>query len=105
MTRGFLNTTGAQTLLLDCSRFQTFALRLQTNVQTLWLTNIIPGMLYVFLLIQDEKGGHTFNWGGSARFPPVDTRRHSVTVATFVGTAGFLQWVTPATWNARWPHE
>lgn len=97
--RNVLNATAAQTMLLDCSKYQTFVIRLITGIQNLWLTNIVPGQLYAFVLTQDSTGNHSVNWGGMARFQPVSMAPNSTTVALFVGTPGYLQWVGPATWT------
>lgn len=98
MSRNVLRATAAQTMLFDCSRYQTFVVRLITGIQNMWFTNIVPGMLYVFVFKQDHHGHHSVNWGNLARPQPVDAQPESITVATFVGTVGYLQWVAPTSW-------
>ena len=92
----------AQTMLLDCSLHETFVIDMRSSVRTLMLKKASPGMLYVFVLRQDAKGGHAMNWGdGATNGVPLDPRPHSHTVQTFIGNSdGTLEAIVAGTWSA-----
>jgi hypothetical protein len=99
--RRALFQTAANTMLLDCSLYQTFVITLGVSVQTLELKKVSPGMLYAFVVRQDSKGSHSLNWGMSARNGTgCDPRPNSTTVQTFIGMAGgYMQANLPGTWT------
>lgn len=88
-------------MLLDGSQAQTFVILFGTSVDALMLKKISPGMLYVFVLKQDQRGSHTMNWGASAlNAVPLDPRPNSTTVQSFIGMMdGTLQSNIPGTWS------
>lgn len=99
--RRTLFQNAAQTMLLDCSRHETFVITMGTSVHTLLLENISPGMLYVFVLRQDHRGSHKMNWGGIAtNGVPLDPTPNSTTVQTFIGdNPGILEANTAGAWS------
>ena len=99
--RRALFQNAAQTMLLDGSQAETFVITLRTSIDNLLLKKISPGMIYAFVLRQDQKGAHTMNWGDSARNGvPLDPRPNSITVQCFIGMKdGHLQANLPGTWN------
>lgn len=99
--RRTLYQSAAQTMLLDCSLYQTFVIILRTSVNALLLKKVSPGQLYCFVLIQDNKGRHTLKWGASAlNAVLLDPLPASITVQCFIGTAGgVLRSITAGTWT------
>ena len=88
-------------MLLDGSLYQTFIITFGTSVKQLILKKFSPGMLYVFVMKQDQKGSHTMNWGNSAsNAVPLDPRPLSTTVQSFIGMSdGTLYSNVPGTWS------
>jgi hypothetical protein len=89
-----------QSMLLDGGQFETFVIDCVTSVEELRIKNVSPGKLYVFVVMQDATGNHTFQWGDRLRNAMfVDPDAESITVQCFVGlTGGILQAVPPGTW-------
>lgn len=98
-SRKLIRLPAEQTMLLDCSRYQTFVIDFATSVQTLRTQNVSPGQLYVFVLVQGTSGKHKLNWGDRLRNAiPLDPSPDAITVQTFIGmTGGILQAVPPGT--------
>jgi hypothetical protein len=71
-----------------------------SGARTQWMT---PGVMYTFLIYQDQFGHHNFIWPeGCQNAGPVDTNPHAVTVQTFVGTEdGKLAAIGAGTWTER----
>ena len=91
----------AQTTQIDGLQGETFFIRLVTSIENLWVKNISPGQIYIFVLIQNEAGGHTVNWGAQAlNASQPDPVPHSVTVQNCIGTTGgTLQSNIPGVWS------
>ena len=88
-------------MLLDFSRYETFILDFRGSVKDMRFKNVRPGQLYVFVLVQDDTGGHTITWGASAlNGARMDEEPDAITVQAFIATKdNTLQSITPATWT------
>lgn len=82
-----------------------FLMTLRNDVNGGQARFIIPGILYTFVIHQDEFGHHNFTWPSSFQnATPIDTNPLSVTVQTFIGTSGnVLQPIVAGTWTEREP--
>ena len=87
-------------MLLDGSQYESFVIECNSAVLNLRIKNVSPGRLYVFVISQNGKGNHQFNWGAQARNAvAVSLDPNAVTVQCFVGLAGgLLQAIPPGTW-------
>lgn len=99
--RRALFQTAAQTMLLDGRQYETFVILFGTSVDQLILKNFSPGMLYVFVMKQDQRGSHTMNWGTSTRNAlPLNPTPQSTTIQCFICISdGTLQSNVPGTWT------
>jgi len=88
-------------MVFDALQGETFVIALGTSVQTLRVKNLTPGMLYVFLLKQNNTGGHRVAWGANIRNGVgADPRPFAVTAQSFIAdTGGILKANLPGTWN------
>jgi hypothetical protein len=74
----------------DGSEYTAWQVTLTTDITGAWLSGLIPGNLYTFIIIQDSVGGHTFLWpSGPAPFnlhnaTPVSMEPNATTIQTFV---------------------
>lgn len=91
----------AQTVLVDALQGETFIVRLTTSIDEMWIKNVTPGQLYVFIFTQDRRGRHKVTWGELAlNASPVDPAPYSSTVQSFIGNAdSSLQTNLVAAWN------
>jgi hypothetical protein len=82
-----------QTVLIDGTQGETFIIRMNRSIWQLWTKNLSPGQLYVFVMTQDSRGGHTVQWGDQVyNVSPLNPAPHSTTVQSFIGNAdGTLQ--------------
>lgn len=87
-------------MLLDGSQYESFVIDCDSAVLNLRIKNVSPGRLYVFVIAQNERGNHQFNWGAQTRNAmSVSLDPNAITVQCFVGLAGgVLQAVPPGTW-------
>lgn len=59
---------------------------MHNNVTQASVRSVIPGVLYVFVIVQDGAGGRIFNWPANCINPShVDTDPHAITVQCFIG--------------------
>lgn len=59
---------------------------MHNNVTHAQVRNVIPGMLYVFIIVQDGAGNRVFNWPFNCLNPsPVNMRPNAITVQCFIG--------------------
>ena len=88
-------------MLLDGMEAQVFVIDMGTSVQNLTVRNIIPGQLYVFLLVQNAAGGHSFNWGNTiTNGATINPAPHSTTSQACIGRpGGLMQAITAGTWT------
>lgn len=89
----------AQSVLIDALQGETFAVSMGTSIKHLRVKNASPGQLYVFLLTQDQRGGHTVTWGSDIRNGAVlNPHPNSITVQSFIAdTGGILEANIPGT--------
>lgn len=101
MNRRTLYQYAAQTTLLDASASETFILRCRTSVQALRIEKVVPGQLYVFLLLQDAIGGHSFTWGDQImNGTAINPAANGATVQCFIGMdGGVLRANAPGLWD------
>jgi hypothetical protein len=79
----------AQTVIIDGLQGETFLIRMVTSIRHLFVKNISPGQMYVFVLTQNNAGNHTVAWGAQAlNATALDFRPHSITTITFIGQPG-----------------
>ena len=88
-------------MVLDALQAETFVITMGASVQTLRMKNLTPGMLYVFLLKQNNSGGNSIAWGADIRNgTAADPRPFAVTVQSFIAdTGGILKANLPGTWS------
>lgn len=59
---------------------------MHSNVAQANVRNVIPGMLYVFIFVQDGAGGRVFNWPFNClNAPRINSNPNSITVQCFIG--------------------
>lgn len=99
--RRVVTIPSAQSVLIDAYQGETFVIRLITSIRTLQIKNVSPGQLYVFIVTQDQIGGHTIAWGTQVLNAfMVDPAPHSITTQCCIGTTGgILQANAPGAWN------
>jgi hypothetical protein len=79
----------AQSVIIDGIQGETFLIRMATSIRKLQVVNAAPGQLYVLILTQNNKGGHTVTWGAQAlNATQPDPRPHSSTTLTFIAQPG-----------------
>jgi hypothetical protein len=102
MRRRLIQQSAAQTVIFDGLQGETFVISMGTSVSTLRVKNVTPGRLYVFLLKQNQAGGHSIAWGDSIRNGvSADPRPNAVTAQSFIAdTGGILKANLPGTWSA-----
>lgn len=101
MTRFIAIFDSASPLVFDGTRAQCFVVVLHNTVMQARLKNIIPGLLYTFVLQQDSIGNHRFVWPQTCKQAmPVDPKPDAVTVQNFVGNSdGSLYANAAGTWS------
>lgn len=99
--RRLVQLEAAQTLLIDASQGESFLIQMATSIQTLRLKNVIPGQLYLFMLVQNQAGGHRITWGSQVlNAEPADPAPHSITVQSCIAsTGGILLANIPGSWK------
>lgn len=88
-------------MVLDARQGETFVIAMRTNVNALHLINAVAGMLYIFIVKQDNTGGKTLAWPANLQNAiGVDPRPLAVTVQSFIAdTGGILKANLPGTWG------
>jgi hypothetical protein len=74
----------------DGGQYTAWKITLTQDIPGAYLTNIIPGNLYTFIIVQDAVGGHYFNWPSGP--PPANLHNaafvamqpNATTIQTFI---------------------
>src|SRR5260370_29606896 len=100
--RRLVRQAAAQSMVFDGLDGETFVISMATSVAHLHVKNASPGRLYVFVLRQDNTGGHTLAWPDTIRNGvAADLRPFAVTTQSFIAdTGGILKGNLPGTWSA-----
>jgi hypothetical protein len=99
--RTFRKVESSGSMLFDCNVAVCWQIEMVSHVDTPRIRNIIPGVLYTFIIHQDAKGGYKFTWpvqceNGTA----VNPAPNSYTVQNFVGMyGGTMRADIPATYQ------
>jgi hypothetical protein len=74
---------------------------MHNNVATAQVRSAIPGVLYVFIIVQDGVGGHTFNWPFNClNAAPINLAPLGRSVQCFIGQPNnILNANIPAAWR------
>jgi hypothetical protein len=84
--RRTLELESANVMTFDGLYAECWIIDMYSNVTTVNLKNMTPGVLYSFLIRQDEIGGNSFAWPTRCHNAmQVDTTPNSVTVQNFIG--------------------
>jgi hypothetical protein len=88
-------------IVYDGSQYPTFATLLPGNINNVSFTNMQPGNLYTFIIIQDAVGGWNFVWPPNAyNAARIDHRPNATTIQTFVADEqGDLYAIAPGTYS------
>jgi hypothetical protein len=93
MNRPFLQIASSPQPIFDGLNVVTWKMTLHNDVTAATAVNIIPGVLYVFIIAQDGTGGRVFAWPSNVfNGPQVSLSPGSVTVQCFVGRLGNLMY-------------
>ena len=81
-------------------QYTAFQITLQGDVTSSTLTNMVPGNLYTFIIIQDGAGGHRFTWPANVHNgAAADPEASSTTTQTFVADENLDLWaIGPGMW-------
>jgi hypothetical protein len=80
-----LTVADADTMSFDGTDFTTFKTTLHSDVLHATWTNMIPGNLYTFIILEDGTGGWQFNWGSTIHNGTmINHAPNGQTVQTFV---------------------
>jgi hypothetical protein len=91
----------------DGQQYTAWKIVLTQDVGGAYLTGLVPGNLYTFIIVQDGVGGHTFLWPSGP--PPANLHNptmvsptpNSTTVQTFICDESSDLWaIGPGTWSA-----
>jgi hypothetical protein len=86
MRRPFLSVPSSPPPLFDALHVMTWRVDMQTNVTGARVRNVIPGVLYVFIIVQDAVGGKNFTWPFNClNGMPVNKKPNGRTVQCFIG--------------------
>jgi hypothetical protein len=86
MNRPFLSIGSSPPPLFDALRVATWRVDMHSNVSQATVRSVIPGVLYVFVIVQDGAGGRTFNWPPNCLNPAgINAAPNAITVQCFVG--------------------
>lgn len=86
MKRPFLSIGSSPPPLFDALRVMTWRVDMHNNVTQASVRSVIPGVLYVFVIVQDGVGGRIFNWPPNClNASQIDTAPYGVTVQCFIG--------------------
>jgi hypothetical protein len=101
MTRTKLNLESSGTMLFDGIAAACWEIYMTSDVTTPpRVRNIIPGVLYTFIFVQDAEG-NTFAWPAACQnATPVNTAPLSTSVQNFIGLLGNQMAADlPGTWT------
>lgn len=101
--RRLLFQPAAQSMMIDALLGETFLISMGTSIEKISVKNVTPGMLYVFILKQNNAGSHSIQWGDKIRNAvSADPRPFAVTVQCFIAdTGGILESNIPGASAAR----
>lgn len=86
MKRPFLSVPSSPPPLFDALRVMTWRVDMHSNVAGARVRSVIPGVLYVFIIVQDGVGGRNFAWPFNClNGAPVNLAPHGRTVQCFIG--------------------
>jgi hypothetical protein len=71
ITGAYVQLAYASPLNIDGSLGATYEVTLTGNVGNSNMTNVVPGRIYTFIIIEDGVGGRTFSWPGNVIHPDV----------------------------------
>jgi len=96
--------TSMPRMLFDGNLAQCFMVKLGNHARNTAMRNISTGVLYIFIIHQDQTGNRFFKWPEQVANPSwVDPAPSSVSVQAFIGLNGQLQALMPGTWNEVQP--
>jgi hypothetical protein len=95
-----LKNVSSSVPIFDASEAVCWVVEMANSVADAKIKNAAPGVLYTFVFIQNEVGGHTFTWPGNClNPPPINTAPNGKTAANFIGAGGgTIASNTAATW-------
>lgn len=106
ITNLLLLVPGVPDAHFDGSQYTAWKIVLTQDVPGAYLSGLVPGNLYTFIIVQDATGNHKFDWPhgpdpyGLHNPTAVCMVPHSTTVQTFVCDEGFDLWaIGPGTWS------
>jgi hypothetical protein len=100
--RRLVTIDAAQTTTLNGVEGETFVVLMATSILELNAKNFTPGVLYVIILKQNYRGGHSIAWGNVANGGPANPAPYAITVNTFIAdSTGTLKASLPGTWNQQ----
>jgi hypothetical protein len=86
-------------------QYTAWQITLDHDIVGAYLSNIVPGNLYTFIIIQDAVGGHVFNFPtgpapyGTRNVLDVDSEPNSTSIQTFIADANGMLWaIGPGTY-------
>jgi hypothetical protein len=86
MNRPFLSIGSSPPPVFDALRVATWRIDMHSNVTQASVRNVIPGALYVFVIVQDGVGSRIFNWPPNCLNPAaINLDPHGITVQCFIG--------------------
>jgi hypothetical protein len=86
MSRPFLSIASSPPPLFDALRVMTWRVDLHSDVTAARVRSVIPGVLYVFIIVQDGHGGRVFQWPFNClNGSPVKADPNGRTIQCFVG--------------------
>jgi hypothetical protein len=100
MTRPFQSVPSSPPPIFDGRTVMTWRVDMSNDVTEAVMKNVVPGLLYVFIIVQNGAGGHNFTWPANCvNAAPVDQDPNSTTVQKFIGdNTGTLHASIPGTW-------
>jgi hypothetical protein len=89
MSRPYILLNSRQPLVFDGNQAECFIIALNNDVETSRVKNIIPGVLYTFVLHQNGAGGYSFVWPPQCKnAASINTAQDATTVQNFIGLTG-----------------
>jgi hypothetical protein len=86
MTRPYQQIDSTPQAIFDALHFATWLVIMRSSVTAPNIRNVIPGVLYVFVMQQDAAGGHTFVWPSNClNGIPINPTANTTTVQCFIG--------------------
>jgi hypothetical protein len=105
MRRPPVTIDAAQTTTINAVVSETFIINLLTSISTLRIKNPTPGLLYIFVLVQNSAGGNTVNWGSQiSNATAANPRPNSITIQPLIAKSnGTLIANLPGSWTGAIP--